>query len=614
MYVFALREHPRFDAPSMDAAYHLALAEAFARGEELQDGAFFRAPLYPLLLGALVRLFGGDLIAIRLVQCALGAVAAALTVRIAQRVTGSPLAGALAGVLVAVSWILVAFDGELLIPTLLVPLLLFALDRLTLLGERPTAIRVLVVGAAFGLTAIARPNVLLFMPPLFVWMVWRTRALIPPLALTVGTLLPILPVTVHNALAGDTTLIATQGGVNLWIGNNPASDGSAAIVPGTRDGWWEGYYDSIALAGAEEGRPLKGSEVSAHYLRRTFSWWRAEPLKAARLMARKARLFFGARELSNNQDVTFTASRTLPILAFSPARWPALLGLGVVGAVLAIRTRRRGAALLVLFFAAYAASIVLFFVTARFRAPLIPVLAVFSGLTLERIIAALRERSFARAAMLAAPATLIALLSLLASSRESQSEALGFADLGRAEVARNRPLSALTYLERAHTLSPGNPQIAVDFAAELSRLANEHERALTILEGTVKRTHGTPFGQDALGVQLDVMINAGKVDAALKQAERLIGAGRSDGRVRMVRSRALAALGRGDEALRELQALAQDEPTSFGPWLLAGRIAEGLGRFDEARTAFTQVAALARFAPPVVADEARAALQRLAAR
>ena len=76
----------------------------------------------------------------------------------------------------------------------------------------------------------------------------------------------MLPISAYNRIVGeDWVLIASQAGVNLWIGNNPESDGSTAIVPGTRGGWWEGYHDSIALAEAEAGRTLSASGVSRHY-------------------------------------------------------------------------------------------------------------------------------------------------------------------------------------------------------------------------------------------------------------------------------------------------------------------------------------------------------------
>ncbi|MEM6673678.1 MAG: glycosyltransferase family 39 protein, partial [Planctomycetota bacterium] len=120
-YVLLYRDHPRFDAPAMDAGYHLAWARAIAAGAEFQDGPFFRAPLYPLVLAGFVVLSPGGTLVPRLLQSLLGGLAVVLATRLGARVFGSR-AGAVGGLLVAVSWILIAFDAELLIPTLLVPL------------------------------------------------------------------------------------------------------------------------------------------------------------------------------------------------------------------------------------------------------------------------------------------------------------------------------------------------------------------------------------------------------------------------------------------------------------------------------------------------------------
>ena len=54
-------------------------------------------------------------------------------------------------------------------------------------------------------------------------------------------LVVVLPITIRNcAVGGDAVLIASQGGVNFYIGNNPDSDGRTAIVPGTPGDWWGG--------------------------------------------------------------------------------------------------------------------------------------------------------------------------------------------------------------------------------------------------------------------------------------------------------------------------------------------------------------------------------------
>ena len=425
----------------MDAGYHLAWARALAEGVEYQDGPLFRAPLYPIALAGMLKVTG-SLLGVRILQGLLGAATAVLTYRLGRLVAGEG-AGRIAGVLVATAWTLVAFDAELLIPVLYLPLLLVGLEAAVgwLRGETEGArgnrwLRPLAVGVLFGLGAITRPNVLLFMPVLFLFG-WRaSKGWLAPLALTVGTLLPILPITVHNALEGDPSLIATQGGVNFWIGNNPASDGAAAIVPGTRDGWWEGYFDATAQAEAKEGRALKPTEVSGHYRDRALQWFGEDPGAALRHFAWKARLLFANLELSNNQDMRFLAFRTLPPLRLSPARWGILMGLGTVGLGVLLKRRRSGAAVLVAFLAVYGLSIVLFFVNGRFRLPMVPVLAVGSGAALMALLEAVRGRRWSVAAGVFLPAAVLSGLSFVLPKGVVPSDANGLAELGRAELAR----------------------------------------------------------------------------------------------------------------------------------------------------------------------------------
>src|SRR6201999_1789632 len=119
----AMRSSPFFDAPQMDALYHVDWAHAFARGEDFQPGPFFRAPLYPWFLGSLLRAFGDGLLLPRLVQAGFGAAATALVWAIGRRVV-DPRAGLIAAAIAASYWVAIFFDGELLLETLAIPLYL----------------------------------------------------------------------------------------------------------------------------------------------------------------------------------------------------------------------------------------------------------------------------------------------------------------------------------------------------------------------------------------------------------------------------------------------------------------------------------------------------------
>jgi tetratricopeptide (TPR) repeat protein len=397
VYILQSRANPFFAEPAMDAGYHLEWARALVAGKEFQPGPFFRAPAYPWFLALCLRVCGGDLCAVRSVQALVGSascwLAYCLGARAFDRRTGLVAAAIGAGY-----WMLVYFDAELLLPVLEVPTtMLVALAGLSW-RDRPDGRRAAQLGLALGLAAIVRPNILLFAPLLGLWMLYESRARAPlerirglTLAL-LGLALPIAPITLYNGLVGhDWTLISTQGGLNLWIGNNPQADGASALVPGTRSDWWGGYHDAIQQAEAAEGRALAPSEVSAHYVRLVRQFWAEHPRRALELLFFKLRLLLTDRELGNNQDERFFALHFGPVLRWLPYGYGVLLPLALLGMGLC---RRRWRALFPLYglLPVYGASVVLFFVNARFRMPLVLPCAVFAAHALVWAADGLRAR------------------------------------------------------------------------------------------------------------------------------------------------------------------------------------------------------------------------------
>ena len=397
---------PLFGEPHMDGLYHLDWARAVAAGEpfptSLTDGdpaPFFRAPLYPWLLGLALRLFGENLLIPRLLQALLGALTTGLTWWVGRKAF-SHRVGLLAAALAATHWVLIAFDGELLIPTLIVPLNLLAIGLTLNLSPRANGAavphgRALLAGLAWGLSAIARPNVLLFLPFLILWLaITRRRSALPAcLALALGTLIPILPITAVNATRGDRVLISSQAGVNLWIGNHPESDGTTAWVPGTRGDWWGGYADAIHQAEEVEGRALRPSEVSRYYAARAWGAIRDDPARALSHMLWKVRLFWTDWEIGNNQELRFFVDRFTRVTRFLPLAFSILAPLGVLGLLLGAR---RGLFPLWGFIPVYCLSVVAFFVCSRFRVPVLPPLMIFAAHGLFTLADYVRNGTYVR--------------------------------------------------------------------------------------------------------------------------------------------------------------------------------------------------------------------------
>jgi hypothetical protein len=104
----------------------------------------------------------------------------------------------------------------------------------------------------------------------------------------------------------------------------------------------------------------------------------SHPLRWGALTARKAYALLNNWEQYNNKTFAFHKARS-PWLRWNPVCWGLLLMLGVAGAARLASESPRSAAALAAIWAACAASILLFFVSARFRLPLASMLAVLAG-------------------------------------------------------------------------------------------------------------------------------------------------------------------------------------------------------------------------------------------
>lgn len=600
LYVQGMTASPGFETPGMDALYHMEWAQAVAAGEGEaflrerhhpvgEASPYFRAPGYIWFLAICLKLGGGSLFLPRLVQCLLGVLTTWLVYRLGRRAF-EPVTGLVAAGLAATYWLLLYYDAELLIPTLFVPLTLGGLSLALEALERRGRGGLLLTGLAgllFGAAAITRPTVLLYMPFLGLLLLWRKgrelgwgQGFARAGLLTVSTIVPILPVALHNAAAGDFTLVSTQGGVNFWIGNNPQSDGTTAVVPGTRANWWGGYQDSVSQAQQAEGRELLASEVSDHYAGRAYAWIGSEPGAFFSLLGRKLGLFWSGHELGNNQPIDFYAAHFNPWAKLLPLRFPELLALGLLGMALALGnpTSRRRALPLAGFVAIYAAGVIAFFVCARFRVPVLPLLMVFAGHALVWLVRTARAGRWDRVGLALVPVLISITTSRTSVPEGAASESQGWYHLGVSEGVRGNGDGAETALRRSLELEPGNVYAMVPLAKRLE-VKGELQEARSLLQEALQRD---PRRVDALEPLLRILIDTDQ----LEEAESLAGQAAAGfpqlwvphhamGRILLARKQAEAALG-------PLQRAVELDSTAHAAWLDLGLASLATGRPQQA--------------------------------
>ncbi len=530
VYFAQIQGNPFFDAPIMDEGYHDTWAKEIAAGDVFGKAPFYRAPLYPLLLGGAYSLFGPNYGLIRALQLAFGAITPLLVFAVARRLApqGSlvPVAAAFAA---ALDGILLYYEADLLLESILAPLSMGFLLLMLRAGESSRWLDWLFAGIVLGLFAITRPNILLFAPFAFLLALgWRGPSftlrrpnVAGAAAITAGVCLVVLPVTAVNLRVGhDRVLVAWQGGLNFFLGNNEEANGWSATAPRImRTDWWGGYDDAIRIAEEAEGRKLRGSEISAYWARRGREWCAAHPGEALVMTFRKAVYFLSGEEFSNNRNLDLFIRDYGPIIRPMRHLLAVATPLAFWGALVAWRKRGVAGRSLALYLAVYAATVVLFFVTARYRVPVRPLILLFAVMGVASIVEMARGSRRNAGAVLAACAALGLALNLnpwvrdyeappaqfyqsianIHHERGNDAQALQFQEktlsidpaypdgnlnLGTMYMAMGRPQDAAAAHERERVLDPGDGRNLVSLAqayAQLGRL-DDAERAYSAAE------------------------------------------------------------------------------------------------------------------------------------
>lgn len=399
VYLLQVSKSPLFDSPILDAEAHDIWARMIADGVSLFSGtAYFKAPLYPYFL-AFTRMLSGDLYwAPRVAQIIMGAASCGF-VYLLGRDAFNRAVGLIAGLAASSYWVMIYFDTELLLEPLSIFLTLVSLWLIFRAAKSCAILTWVFAGLFMGLSAINRPNVLLIIPFIAVWILWLERrrfgfAAVRAAAWCVACALPIIPVTIRNVVEGDDfVLIASQAGPNFYIGNNPKSDGFTANLPGSRASWTGGFSDWISMAEMETGRKMKASEVDKFFFGKSWDFILNHRGRALALTLAKVQLFFYEWEIPNDSDPQSMADIYAPWMAKLPVRSGAILALGLIGFVLALFDFKR---LLPLtgFLVLYSASVIAFFVCSRFRIPMMPVAIVLAAVVPVKLYMLARDRDW----------------------------------------------------------------------------------------------------------------------------------------------------------------------------------------------------------------------------
>ena len=373
-------------------------AASIASGDWIGKETFYQAPLYPYALAVLYATAGRDPMTVRWVQAVLGALACAF-LALAGKTWLSERAGLTAGALLALYPPAIFFDGlvqKASLDNLLMCALLAVLGAYAVSGR---AALLAAAGAVLGLFALTRENALVFLVILAAWLPFqlagrplKDRAMAIGL-LAAGVAVVLVPVGLRNqAVGGDFLITTSQAGSNFFIGNHEGATGRYLPIRPDRETYAFERIDATEIAEKAVGHALTPREVSSYWWSRSFDWIRAHPGAWIALLGKKALVTWNRAELPDSESLEVYADYS-PVLAALGALFGfgVLVALAAPGMALAAFLSPRPVLLYLMLFG-FSAAVAVFYVFARYRFPMVPILALFAGATLVAAFDALRAK------------------------------------------------------------------------------------------------------------------------------------------------------------------------------------------------------------------------------
>ena len=371
-----------------DMATYWDLSGRILAGEFATEYFYYQPFYYAVWLTGLRALFDSVNMVVA-AQILLGTLTVVLAMLVGQRV-GGRRCGWIAGALTAMEGALLLYTPYLMI----VNVQAFWLVAITWAGVRLARGRgawwlCCLFGALIGCAILTRGNGWYLVPGALLLMFCAKR----PLAAMRGAammlaciLLVQLPFIVHNSrLAGELKGASTASSQVLALGNTPEAPA--------------GGRDFFANAGPMEYPPAYemwiATDADTPVIQRILQWAKEEPLAFGEHQFRKLLLFWDWREIPNN--VSFADGAGIAPALFWSTGIILTLGLaGILGTLYRAFIRRRLALLWLAYVVlGYWAATAAFYNLSRFRAPVLPLLAVFAGLFVVGMCARFKRNGLA---------------------------------------------------------------------------------------------------------------------------------------------------------------------------------------------------------------------------
>ena len=494
LYLMEIKDVGVFSLLLGDAKSYATWAQDISKGNWLGSRVFYQAPLYPYFLAVYYSVFGLNPFGIRLIQILLGAAACLLIAR-AGRHFFSNQAGLLSGLLLAIYPTAIFFDGliqKAVLNLFFMTLLLFLLGKN---HSQPSGKLWFACGLVLACLGLTRENALILVLPISLWLLhhfcaeagerkkWMAWTCLFLLGLSIG----LFPVALRNKMVGgDFALTTAQFGPNFYIGNHHNASGMYEPLRGGRGSWRYEQQDALALAEQAVGRHLSPSEVSRFWTHKTLDEILSNPGDWILLMAKKWLLFWNFIENSDTESQYAYENWSVILNVLGRfLHFGVVASLAIFGICMTAKDFRKLwlLHLLVIF---YAASVTLFFIFARYRLPVVPLVVLFAAAGVVQGYQHFSQKKITALAL----STAIALLGATAINwkiipqDQNHFRALSLGNMCTESLVVGRTQQAVEYCRQSLKYGPRKVKVLTNLGAALIE-ERRFEEALPVLQRAV---------------------------------------------------------------------------------------------------------------------------------
>jgi len=589
-FIQNLSMNPLYYDPISDAGVYYNWAKDIVEGTPSHQGVFYMAPLYPYILAFIFKLFGVSVSAAAIVQHVAGILILLLVYLIAKKVFSIRVA-IIATILCLLHPSLMFHESKILLETFAI--LFYLLSLYLLLFQQKERLNIplsFLTGLALGVSTVQRPNILLFIILVIIWLfiLFKPKcnwAIITSLILVIGVIIPILPVTIHNyKVSGEFVLLTYNTGINFYYGSDPEAAPTFTRRVTVGDSIETEEESAKKIAEKETGRKLGPSGISAFWMKRGFQQIRKDFFGWFGYQLKKIYWSMNTYEIANNYNIQFERNQ-VPILKFLFIPYGLIFLLAMIG--IGFTPKRDPKIILLLFYmGAIFAGLIIFTVVGRFRLTLTVILAMFAGYGLFEYIDSLRKRhldiSASKRYLAATLAIVILAVPTLVPYRKTTNPASTYHNLGVIEYRKGNYQKAIEYHEQAVKTYPHYPEAYNDMGSCYLKL-NDEEKAL---EMYAKADESSPtYAESRFNAGLIYMKRKDYPNAKRKFEEAL--KIRPDYiKAKMNLAFTLFYLRNFDEAISLMRDLVSLDPNNATHHYNLGAMLKANGQFDEAKKEF----------------------------